>query len=113
MTFAVAFVSATLGGCLVNSSSTETRTGNYVPESTFSRLEPGRTTASFVEATLGAPDSRTKIDDGSEIWRWTYTERSESSGSVFLIFGGSNERKVDRSAFVQIKDGVVVKAWRS
>jgi len=87
---------ATAGGCLVSSSTTEKRPGNFVPESTFSRLEPGTSTASFVEATLGAPTSKTTVDDGSEIWRWTYTESKAGSGAVFLIFGGPSEKTFER-----------------
>jgi len=95
---------ATAGGCPVPSSTTQKRSGNFVPESTFSRLAIGTSTASFVEATLGAPTSKTTVDDVSEIWRCTYTESKSGSGAVFLIFGGSSEKTVERSEFVQIKN---------
>ncbi len=104
---------ATAGGCLVSSSTTEKRSGNFVPESTFSRLAIGTSTASFVEAMLGAHTSKTTVDDVSEIWRCTYTESKSGSGAVFLIFGGSSEKTVERSAFVQIKNNFKQKARRT
>jgi outer membrane protein assembly factor BamE (lipoprotein component of BamABCDE complex) len=100
-------------GCLVTARSKESRTGSYVSAEAFNQLEVGKTTAAEVESTLGPPDSRTAVDDGTMLWRWTYTEVTEGSGYVFLIFGGSNEKKIERSAYVQIRDGVVAKAWRN
>lgn len=113
MAVALMALVAVQGGCLVGSSSKESTSGNFVPESSFSQLEVGKTTAAFVEATLGKPDSKTPAGDGSEIWKYSYTEKKESSGFVFLIFGGSSEKKTEKAAFVQMKDGVVTKAWRS
>ena len=100
-------------GCLVTSNAQEQRSGNYIADSTFDQIRPHETTAAWVEATLGKPTSIAKLDDGTEIWKYTYSVRKESSGSVFLIFGGSNANEVDHTAFVQIKDGLVAKAWRT
>ena len=104
---------ALVSGCLVSASSNQKRTGNYVADSTFSKIEPGKTTAGWVQATLGEPDSKEKVKDSdSEIWKWSYTEKKESSGAVFLIFGGSDKKETTGRAFVEIKDGVVVNKWR-
>jgi outer membrane protein assembly factor BamE (lipoprotein component of BamABCDE complex) len=101
-----------IAGCLVTSDSNQTRTGNYISDTTFDQIQPGKTTAGWVQATLGKPSSVAKVDDGSEIWKYAYTERKESSGGVFLIFGGHNANETTHTAFVQIKDGIVTKAWR-
>ena len=101
-----------LSGCLITGNTTETRSGNYVAESTFSKIEPGKTTAGWVQATLGEPTSKSSTGD-SEVWKYTYTQKTDNSGAVFLIFGGNNANEVDHTAFVQIKDGVVTKAWRT
>jgi len=98
-------------GCLVSSDTTSRRSGNYISDSTFAQIEPGKTTAAWVKATIGPPTSISTVDN-MEIWKYTYVERKESSGAVFLVFGGHNENETDHTAFVQIKDGVVVKAWR-
>jgi outer membrane protein assembly factor BamE (lipoprotein component of BamABCDE complex) len=100
-------------GCLVTSSSEETRSGNYISDSTFDQIKPHETTAGWVRATLGKPTSVDRLDDGTEIWKYSYSVRKESSGAVFLIFGGSSANEVEHTAFVQIKDGVVTKAWRT
>lgn len=112
--FLVATLSAPLitTGCLVTSNSSEHRSGSYVADSTFNQIEPGKTTAGWVDATLGKPTSISHLDDGTEIWKYSYTETHDSSGAVFLIFGGSNSTQTSHNAFVEIKDGVVRKAWR-
>ncbi len=102
---------AVLSGCLISSNSTETRSGNYVAESTFSKIEPGKTTAGWVKATLGDPSSKSTVDD-HEVWKYTYTTRTDNSGAVFLIFGGHNSSETTGTAFVEIKDGIVTNKWR-
>jgi outer membrane protein assembly factor BamE (lipoprotein component of BamABCDE complex) len=100
------------GGCLVTSNSSQHRSGNYVADTTFDQIKPGQTTEGWVDATLGKPTSISRLDDGTEIWKYTYTERHDSSGAVFLIFGGSSSEEKTHTAFVEIKDGIVRKAWR-
>jgi outer membrane protein assembly factor BamE (lipoprotein component of BamABCDE complex) len=101
-----------LSGCLVAGSSTEKRTGKYVAETTFNQIEAGKTTAGWILATLGEPDKKTVVEDGSEVWQWQYTERRENNTAVFLLFAGSNERETTGTAFVELKDGVVTNKWR-
>jgi outer membrane protein assembly factor BamE (lipoprotein component of BamABCDE complex) len=114
MVWAVCLVLAVIsGGCLVGSSSKETRSGNYVPPATFDQIRPGRTTEGWVLATLGQPSQRTVLEDRTEVWKWSYTEHRSSSGHIFLLFSGSSQREDDRAAFVEIREGVVVKKWRT
>lgn len=109
----LAALTCTQVGCLFGASSKTTQSGNWVAVSTFNQIEVGRSTTSFVEHVLPEPDSRKKLDDGTEIWKWAYTEKTEDAGYVFLIFGGSNEKVLKKTAYVQFgKDGVVTKAWR-
>ena len=107
---------ATLGvasvGCLVSSDTHQTRSGNYVADTTFAQIKPGQTTESWVRATLGPPTSVTKLDNGTQLLKYAYTERRESSGAVFLIFGGHDEKEQTHTAFVELKDGLVTNAWR-
>jgi outer membrane protein assembly factor BamE (lipoprotein component of BamABCDE complex) len=102
---------ATSFGCLVSSDTSQTRSGNYVPDNTFDKIEPGKTTQAWVKAVLGEPSNKSTAD-GTEIWKWTYTERKESSGAIFLIFGGHDEKEQSHAAYVELKDGVVVNKWR-
>jgi outer membrane protein assembly factor BamE (lipoprotein component of BamABCDE complex) len=102
----------TLSGCLVSGSSNQQRTGNYVADTTFSQIEAGKTTAGWVLAALGEPDTKTKADGGAEVWKWRYTEKRESNTAVFLLFGGSDKKETNGTAFVELKDGVVTNKWR-
>jgi len=101
-----------LSGCLVSSTSHEKVSGNYVPENTFDRIKPGETTSSWVQATLGDPSTREKADD-TEVWKYSYTEVKEGSGAIFLIFGGTDKKERQRTAYVEFKDGIVKTKWRS
>lgn len=98
-------------GCLVNAASSQTRSGNFVPENTFDQIKPNQTTQAWVKAVLGEPTSKNTADS-SEIWKWSYTERKESSGAIFLILGGHDEKEQAHAAYVEFKDGVVVNKWR-
>lgn len=66
----------------------------------------------WVQATLGEPDHKSTADDGTEIWKWSYTETRSSSGHIFLLFGGNSRRETNGHAFVEFKDGVVINKWR-
>jgi outer membrane protein assembly factor BamE (lipoprotein component of BamABCDE complex) len=108
------FLCALSGGCLVMSSNEETREGKFVADTTFDQIKPGQTSAAWVKATLGEPSARTKVEDQSdaEVWKYTYTERKEGAGAVFLIFGGTSTKEKSGTAFVELKDGIVTNKWR-
>jgi len=101
-----------MGGCLVSGHSNTQTSGAYVGPSTFSQVEPGTTRIDWVLATFGNPSSTTTLDDGSEIWKWEYTKTKSGRGSVFVLYSGSDSSTSQSAAFVQVRDGVVVKAWR-
>lgn len=105
------FLLLSMSGCLVSSSTNQRITGNYVPRDTFDRIEPGKTTAGWVRATLGEPSSKDALHDDGEIWKYSYTEEKESSGAVFLIFGGSDKKELQHTAYVEIHGGVVTHKW--
>ena len=100
-----------LSGCLVSSNSHTSEHGTQVPESTFEQITPGQTTKAWVESTLGEPSSKTN-DGNAEVWRYSYTQRTDSSGAVFLLFGGSNSSEKTSNAYVQFENGIVTKKWR-
>jgi len=107
-----ALTGAASPGCLISSHSQESRTGTYVSENTFDQIKPGETTAGWVLATLGEPSSKSSAE-GRVIWKYAYTERRDSGGAIFLIFGSSKTTETEHTAFVELKDGVVVNKWRS
>ena len=104
--------SLVLTGCLVTGSNKESGSGTKVADATFNQIKVKETTEEWVRATLGPPTSDTTMQSGGHILKYTYTEKKESSGAVFLIFGGHNEQTVEHNAFFEIKNGIVTKAWR-
>jgi outer membrane protein assembly factor BamE (lipoprotein component of BamABCDE complex) len=111
LTIAAILPLLTMTGCLISSTSNVTHTGVSVSDASWAQIVPGKS-ADFVTAVLGEPTSKQKLDDGTEIWKWTYTERTDSSGAVFLIFGGTSTQENSHTAFVELKDGVVTNHWR-
>jgi outer membrane protein assembly factor BamE (lipoprotein component of BamABCDE complex) len=99
-------------GCLISTSSRTEYTGRHVGAETFAQIEPGKTTKDFVLATLGEPSSRATLDDGSELWKWTYRRSRSSRGSVLLLLAANNTAESEGATYVQIRDGVVVRAWQ-
>lgn len=112
LTATVLLAAANMSGCLIGSRSDVRTTGNYIGPQTFSQVQPGSTDAEWVLATFGEPNSRSTLSDGSEIWKWTYTKTKSGSGSLLFVYGGSDRTETQGSTFVQVRDGVVVKAWR-
>lgn len=107
----LAALAVTLGGCLIRSSSRTYQSGTYVSASTMAQITPG-TTEEFVLATLGPPSTKTELSDGSSLWRWTWRQTRSSDGRVFLLVNSDSHTERQSSAYVQMKDGVVVKSWR-
>jgi len=104
-------VLASAPGCLVAGSSKTTYTGTKVAQSTFEQIKLGSTTIGWVHATLGDANSKTK-DGDDEVWKYTYTEHTESSGAVFLVFAGSTSDETINTVFIEFKDGIVINKWR-
>ena len=76
------------GGCLVTSHSNQSRSGKYVSDATMKQIQPGQTTSSWVLATLGPPSVDERLEDGTHLYKYNYTERTDSTGTVFLLFAG-------------------------
>jgi len=104
---------APMQGCLISSSSNESYSGTYVSPETFGQVKPGETTQQWLLGTLGEPTQKTTLESGEELWKWSYSKVKQSSGAVFLIFGGSSNTTTGGAAYAQLKDGVVTKAWRA
>jgi outer membrane protein assembly factor BamE (lipoprotein component of BamABCDE complex) len=103
-----------LPGCLVSSQSHESYTGTQVSEATFDQIQPGVTTKAWIEGTLGQPSKKTTLDDGGEVWKWSFTKVKQSSGAILFIFGGSSTTTTGGSVYVEFgPNGVVRRAWRA
>ena len=103
---------APLSSCVVIRSDTDSEIeGKYVGTTTLEQITPGKD-QQYVMALLGEPTHRTSLDDGTEIWRWSYSEKKRSSGHVLLLIDTDSSRESQHSAYVEFSGGQVVKAWR-
>ena len=109
---ALALALTAVSGCLVSSASKTTYSGTRVPESTFEQIKAGSTTMGWVNATLGAPTSKAKTGD-DEVWKYIYTETTDSTGTVFLLFAGSTSKENTGAVYIEFRDGVVINKWRA
>ncbi len=110
-TAAMLALGVVMGGCLIRSSSRTFHSGAYISPQTMSQIQPG-SGEDFVLATLGPPTTKTDLSDGTSLWRWTWRQTSSSDGRVFLLLNTDSHSERQASAFVQMKDGTVVKSWR-
>ncbi|MEM9372913.1 MAG: hypothetical protein AAGA55_04645 [Planctomycetota bacterium] len=106
---AVTLVSAT--GCLVTSSSSSRYSGERVTPGADRAIVLGESTPDQAIAALGDPSSRVG-EPGDETLTWRWTERTKSSGSVFLVFGGSSDSTHERALHIAFEDGVATRRWR-
>jgi outer membrane protein assembly factor BamE (lipoprotein component of BamABCDE complex) len=97
--------------CIINVDSHSERSGRYVSASTLQQIEPGRT-QEYVLALIGEPTSRTRLDGGTEIWKWAYSETKRSEGTLIFVFSGDDTSRTEGAAYVEFQDGVVRKTWQ-
>ena len=102
----------TLGGCLISSGSSDTVSGTYIGRETLAQMKPGETKEDFVVATLGQPSCKSALSDGSQLWKYNYSRTKRSGASVFVLLSAGSKEQTVATTFVELKDGVVTKAWQ-
>lgn len=115
MTMRISFLSLALAAlassCVINADSHTEYSGQYISPKTIAQIEEGHS-SDYVLAILGEPTTRTEVGEQVEIWKWQYREKRTSSGAVFLLYSGSNKDERNKATYVELRDGVVVKAWQ-
>lgn len=103
----------TAAGCLVTAGSAIEVSGTRVTDSTFTQVEVGTTTETWLLATLGAPSECTEVADspGVKILRYDYQEVHHDRGTVFLIFSGRSKKQKLTRTYFEVTDGVVSRYW--
>ena len=101
----------TLAGCIINADSHNERTGHYVSSATLARIEPGKS-SDYVSALVGEPTRRTKLEAGSEIWKWEYRDKKTRNGAFIFVFSDESTTEIEGATYVEFKDGVVVRSWQ-
>src|SRR5262249_44816319 len=103
----------TAAGCLVSTSNSVRESGSAVHADTLRQVEIGKTSESWLQATLGPPTSRSKGNDhpGVETVADNHEVGKTSHGSVFLLFSGSDRTVNTRRTMFEVTDGIVTKYW--
>jgi outer membrane protein assembly factor BamE (lipoprotein component of BamABCDE complex) len=109
---AVLGISLLLPSCLVGSNRDIQTTGAYISEQTLAQIKPGQSSQVVLDM-LGEPTRRIAMDEeGSQVWKWTYSKTVLDKGAVFLIVKAETTTRSDGSVYVEVKDDKVVKTWR-
>jgi len=98
-------------GCVRSRSSIQT-TGRYIGDQTVARIEPGKTTREWVLAVMDEPTSKSRLENGVEIWKWSYQRVKTSSGSVLFLVAGSGRDETIRNVYVEFEGDIVRQVWR-
>jgi len=102
----------TLPSCLIGTRSHSERTGTYVSAETLSKVQPGAN-QDLVRDLLGNPSSRVTLDDGGQVWKWSYKTETNGKDTVFLLIGSRHSNTEEGSAYVEFDtEGQVLKSWR-
>lgn len=87
--------------------------GVYISENTLERVHTSETRMDWVLAVFGEPTDKTRLADGSDIWKWAYVPM-EQEASIVSVFGGSKDEPAlqPSTTYLHLKDGVVIEKWR-
>jgi len=106
---AAVVIAGGLPGCVIMHTTSTAISGKNISSNVFAQIVPGKSKA-FAVAMLGEPTERIKEDADSDLWKWHYSERHETT-NAFIFFPLHQNNSVEQTHFVEFKDGVVVKAW--
>lgn len=98
-------------GCLYRNYTTTEETGKKISDSTLQQLDPGKTTREFVLSTLGSPSSRDKQENGTEIFKYTYTKKIDEKIRVFLLFASNKAETTIQIVCLEFKNDLLTRFW--
>ena len=101
---------ATLSGCSIGTRTRSTISDPMGITLSLVDIEPG-TSREHVLSIFGEPAEKTPMPDGTELWKWHYSERTESDTSV-IVSVSKSDTTIEHTTCVEFKDGVVVRSWR-
>lgn len=87
--------------------------GTYISDELLEHVTVGEATDEWILAVFGEPDARSKLRNGSEIWRWTYRPVEQQTSMVEVFSSTEKEPKLaTRSVFIMLRDAIVVEKWK-
>jgi hypothetical protein len=88
------------------------RCGRAVGHKTLRQVKPDQTTKAWVLATLGEPSSNRTLADGTDVLKYEYTKKIDSSFSISPVLDLHDKKTEHKRVYFEIKDGVVKTYWR-
>ena len=109
----VTLASLFLGGCAAYSRASSQDDDTRISDATISQIEMGKTRWHFLQAAFGDPNARRTVKDipNYEIWTYSYERVKESNGAVLFAFVGSSSETERHTAYFELTDWVITKAW--
>jgi outer membrane protein assembly factor BamE (lipoprotein component of BamABCDE complex) len=87
--------------------------GHAVSDVTLAQMEVGKTTKSWVVATLGAPTSVSQVDDNTELLRYTATRTTEREAGMIVVVASKQKTQKRETVYLEFKDGVLERYWKA
>jgi hypothetical protein len=102
-----------LGGCFCAESNTRIHPEGFAPAGeAMKQVIPGKTTAEWLVAALGAPSSKTRLADGTEMYKYEYVETSDSRLQLVPLPQAVETIKTRHRLWFEVRDGVIQRCWR-
>jgi len=103
----------TLDGCI--SGRTNIKYGPNGPpagSATLRQIKVGKTNKAWLLSTLGEPSSESKTPDGTEILKYNYVKKVDSSFAIEPFLDLHDEKEEHTTLYFGIKDGIVINFWK-
>ncbi len=101
------------GGCFsAVSSRTIEPAGCAAHSDAVKQVIPGKTTAEWLLATMGKPTGKAPSPEGTEIYKYEYTETVRNQLHLLLLPGAEETVKTRKTLCFEVRDGVIQRCWR-
>lgn len=100
-----------LSGCVLSVDKDSRTSGDRWYDSDLSFIRRGLTTSEQVASAFGDPPRRIESDQGSEIWRYTYSDKEETEVGLIFLFHINVEDETSNELNIEFRDGVVQDFW--
>jgi hypothetical protein len=102
-----------VGGCISGRTDVTYGTnGPAVSSRTLKMVKIGETSKEWLYGTLGDPTNESRTPDGTEILRYEYNKKVDSSFEINPFLDLDDKKEVRTVYYFELKDGVVTRFWK-
>ncbi len=102
---------AALTGCIISGSNRSYSSGTHVSHHLLGEFEPGFTSYSEIEQSLGVPTRTITRPDGSVVLVYEHTEVDDRESGLLFVFHSETYTKTTTKTFIEVIDGKYERAW--